>query len=468
MSRTPIIWSVGLALSIILHIAGASILLWSIEPDPVAEQPVPETRMQLSAHQVKQSDAIETQPEADPASAEDASGARLAQGAIRESSAVASEITQQQVNAAEPETDAIAVLEQVAEVGVALDASPAALTEVNGATQIVLAAEVIPANLNAAALPLTAVGATIAQPQPVAAAIPTVETAPAVQAQPVALTQTVPEIPKAKASEVFSATGDDPIDPVSLAAFQSFMRPEDAGQGAQDLRDGIDGLLSQVPCSRLQVQFQPETNTLELIGHIPETGLREPVLAALQAQMGENIRVADNLLVLPRPQCGALSGIADVGLPQSTDQITNPLLVGEDVHAREFRYTQGQQLVLDLSGADYDAYIYVDYFDADGQVIHLSPNEATPLELTQAKSALRIGAQRQGDPGLFITIGPPYGQEIAVAFAASKPLYQGQRPLIEPADDYLKFVKSQVSAARAADPDFKGEWVYFFITTAER
>lgn len=468
MSRTPIIWGVGLVLSVALHIAGAGVLLWSIEPDPVVEQPVPETRMQLSAHQVKQSDAVETQPEADAARAEDASGAQLAQGVIRESSAVASEIAAQSVVATEPEADAIATLEDVAEAAVALDTRPDALPELTGATQIVQAADVVPANLTAAALPLISVSAAIAQPQPVAAAIPVIETAQTAQAQPVALTETVPDVPRAKAADVFSASGDDPIDPASLAAFQSFMRPEDAGQGAQDLRDGIDGLLSQVPCSRLQVQFQPESNTLELIGHIPETGLRAPVLAALQAQMGGNIRVADNLLVLPRPQCGALSGIADVGLPQSTDQITNPLLVGEDVHAREFRYTQGQQLVLDLSGADYDAYIYVDYFDADGQVIHLSPNDASPLALTQAKSALQIGAQKQGDPGLFITIGPPYGQEIAVAFAASKPLYQGTRPLVEPADTYLAFLKDRVSAARAEDPGFKGEWVYFFITTAAR
>jgi hypothetical protein len=207
---------------------------------------------------------------------------------------------------------------------------------------------------------------------------------------------------------------------------------------------------------------------LQLIGHIPEDGLRNPVLAALQTQMGTNIQVEDKLRILPRPQCGALSGIADIGLPQSTDQITNPLLIGEDVHARAFRYVNGQQLVLDLTGADYDAYVYVDYFDAQGQVIHLRPNASTPMQPTPAKSALRVGATAPSDPGLFITIGPPYGQEIAVAFAASDPLYQEDRPLIEPAEAYLEFLKSRVAEARDVNPDFKGEWVYFFITTAER
>ena len=443
-------------------------MLWSVDPDPVAEQPVPETRMQLSAHQVKQSDAVEARPEAETTQAEDASGARLDQGTIRQSTAIAAQLSQQSVTASEPESRPVAALDQVADELELAAATPDRVQVVTEAALTVQAAPLASAGLTATALPAKAIVSEAAPTQAMALAQPDTQTTQPLQAQPVALTQTIPDVPKATASDVFSATGDGPIDPVSLAAFQSFMQPGDAGQAAEDLRDGISGLLAQVPCSRLLVQFQPDTNTLELIGHIPEDGLRAPVLSALQAQMGQNIRVADNLLILPRPQCGALSGIGDVGLPQSTDQITNPLLVGEDVHAREFRYSEGQQLVLDLTGAEYDAYVYVDYFDADGQVIHLSPNESVPLERTPANSALQIGARQQGDPGLFITIGPPFGQEIAVAFAASKPLYEEQRPLVEPAEPYLSFLKDRVRAARTEDPEFKGEWVYFFITTSAR
>ncbi len=450
MRRAPLIWGAALLCSVALHAVAGVVLLHSVDPEPVTEQPVPETRMQLSAHQVTQSTAVEAQPEATTAENADASGAQLQQGAIPQSSATAIAAPSVELRA-EDRT-----------------ARAEALTPVQDAPLPLETAEVAAAPLIAASLPLNAVEAGIAPTQAVALAAPKAESATAVEAQPMALTQTVPEMETAKATDVFSATGDGPVDPVSLAAFQSFTRPEDVGQSAQDLRDGIDGLLSQVPCARLQVQFQPETNTLELIGHIPEDGLRAPVLNALQARMGENIRVADNLLILPRPQCGALSGIASVGLPQSTDQITNSLLVGEDVHAREFKYTQGQQLVLDLTGADYDAYVYVDYFDAAGQVIHLSPNSSAPLTRTPAKAALKIGAEKQGDPGLFITIGPPYGQEIAVAFASSVPLYEGERPLAEPAGPYLDFLKQRVADARAENADFKGEWVYFFITTAAR
>ena len=99
-------------------------------------------------------------------------------------------------------------------------------------------------------------------------------------------------------------------------------------------------------------------------------------------------------------------------------------------------------------------------------MLHLSPNEVVPLTLTTAQTRLRVGAKTPADIGLQITIGPPYGQEIAVAFAASHSLYSGLRPLSEEADGYLNWLSDRVTEARATYPDFKGEWVYFFVSTA--
>ena len=275
-----------------------------------------------------------------------------------------------------------------------------------------------------------------------------------------------PNAQKLKAALAFSGGGGE-VDPVSIAAFQSFMQPGDITGTGDRLRDGVAGLLAQVPCSRMQVAFDSETATLQVNGHIPEDDLRAPVLAALQAQMGANITVSDNILILPRPQCGALSGIANVGLPQSTDQITNPLVIGDDAHARVFDFAKGDLLSLDMTAPDYDAFIYLDYFDADGMVLHLEPNEYAPLRQAKAQAAQQIGAKTMQDAGLKLVIGPPYGQEIAVAFAASEPLYEGLRPIQEPAAEYLEWLQKQVANVRANNPDFKGEWVYFFVSTSE-
>lgn len=254
-------------------------------------------------------------------------------------------------------------------------------------------------------------------------------------------------------------------DPVSLKAIASFMRPQSAAAQADGVHDGISSLLSSVPCARMQAEFDPKTGSLDLRGHVPDPTMKAPLVAALQAQVGSGIKVKDALMILPRPQCGALTGIAAVGLPQSQDQLTNPRLIGPDAQARTFSYVKGQAMVLDLTAPKYAAYIYVDYFDAGGNVIHLIPNDRVPLKLHKANSTLHVGAGGPNTPHLSITVGPPYGQEIAVAFAASDPLYHGVRPLREPAGPYLAWLKKRVATARAKDPNFKGEWVYFMVRT---
>lgn len=251
-------------------------------------------------------------------------------------------------------------------------------------------------------------------------------------------------------------------DPDALATIQAFMAPQTL-DGSQEVRDDLASLLTSVDCARLSATFIPETGALELRGHVPDNALRGPVLQALQAQIGDGITVTDNLRHLPKPQCGALSGIADIGLPQSTDQLTNKRLIGDNAQAVEFTYSEGQSLSFDMQSPDYAAVVYVDYFDAGGQVIHLVPNDVVPLSAYGPKES--VGIERGDGPRLNITIGPPYGQEIAVAFASSEPLYEGTRPIIEPAAPYLEFLQARVAQARENDPDFKGEWVYFFITT---
>lgn len=295
--------------------------------------------------------------------------------------------------------------------------------------------------------------------------------APDVPATPTP-TDSSPQLPvegqKAKAALAWSGADDNTIDPVSLAAIAAFSRPgeiDPSGGEPERLRDGIAGILASVPCARLQATFIPETGTLQLRGHVPEDGLKNPVRDALRAQLGDSIPIDDQLRILPRPQCGALSGIAAVGLPQSNEQLTNPRVIGPNAFVRNYDYGAGDRLEFSLEAPEYRSFIHVDYFDADGMVIHLQPNDTVPLEPVAPETELTIGRPRAGKPSLNITIAPPFGQEIAVAFATSHRLYDETRPLIEPAGPYLEFLRARVARARQTNPGFKGEWVYFFITT---
>lgn len=511
------LWILGLGGSALAHLAVAAALIPFLDPDPLPQKPSPQSALSMESQQVARSQAQEQRAQAEPGRQIPAEGESLGAGAVQESSArasppalqpIAEAPSQGEQAATAPTTGtALSTPEPEVEVSLALatPADPAASVAARTQTLSEHPTTAQPVPLSAisappvatapiAAPPLAAQFPTAARaqsqppaPENLATADPRTENADNLSTQELA-TSTQPAASEPQillesataphqavesqdqseaitAALAFQGGASNDLDPTSVAAFQSFTRPNDPVSQATGLRDGLAGLLGAVPCSRLQAVFDPDSATLELRGHLPENGLRGPVLAALQAQMGRDIAISDKMRLLPRPQCGALSGISMVGLPQSTDQITNPLLLGPDAQARVLNYFGGEQLYFDLTAPDYPAYLYVDYFDAAGNVIHLSPNAHIALARAEPKSAQRVGAKSPQDPGLQITVGPPYGQEIAVAFAASSPLYEGLRPLSEPAEPYLDFLRRKVTENRVQDTDFKGEWVYFLIET---
>jgi hypothetical protein len=472
-----LVWTLAFMASGVLHVGLFVLGPMVFAPDPIDDQPRPQSELRIETQEVARSESSATAPAGEATATQSAEGAAIAQGAIPQSRAAAEPVVSapvQPVAAPEPIVASAAPVQSAviaaspATVTPATDMSPdvvVAATDLSRATTLapsappaatVTQAAPPPALVVATAAPTGTAVASVAMPDAVAAAAP-----------PAGQVMSAGDLPATEitAALAWSGNAQSQLDQQALDAIQSFMRPGDARAQAGDVRDALTDLLSQVPCARLQAEFDPETGSIVLRGHIPEEDLRAPVLAALQAQVGTGLPVVDAMLILPRPQCGALAGIGTVGLPQSTEALTNPLLIGADAHARAYTYRDGDQLILDMQAPDYDAYVYVDYFDASGNVIHLVPNDTVPLVLHPAKSAMRIGQSVNGEPALAITIGPPFGQEIAVAFAASAPLYDGLRPISEPAEPYLTWLREQVAAARAADPDFKGEWVYFFIST---
>ncbi len=270
--------------------------------------------------------------------------------------------------------------------------------------------------------------------------------------------------PMVSAATGWSGTATS-FDPASLAAVQSFMRPLDTATGPSP-RDGIAEILAQVPCSRLAATFIPETGTLELRGHVPDSSARQRVLAAIRAQLGASIPVEASMVILPSPQCDVLSRLDTLGLPQSTKQVDDPKQMGAKVQLTTFNYSDGERVVIKMKSYDFAAYVYVDYFDVDGRVLHLRPNQWEPLQYYQPGSNIVVGETEDGQPTINLTVAPPFGRELAVAYASSEPLYEGLRDTIEPAGPYLDFLRSRIAQLRAENPDYKGDWVYMFIETS--
>lgn len=420
-------WAIVFSLGFHGLVLTAAALHWRARDYP--QQTPSEAQINISDQQVAASAAEPAKLLAEPASAASPRGPLVGEGAIPRSSAIA----------AVPQSTV---------------ARPVASTPVT--LPVPLAAEV------AGALP--SAGTKLASAPPKVAA--------AVQTTTLGQPASAVSLPSEHGTASLAWTGlAASLDPVSLSAIQVFMQPGDptalkASKGG--LRDGIAETLSAVPCARLQTSFDPTTGRMELRGHLPEDSLRAEVLKSLQAQVGSGIPVTDRMQLLPRPQCQLLGGISNVGLAQSTEQETNPRVVGLDTFVQQYSLSAGEQLVFEMTAPDYPSVIYVDYFDAEGSVLHMQPNSQVPAVLSPANSTLAVGQEAPDKPALRLIVGPPFGQEIAVAFAASVPLYAGVRPTVEPAEKYLEFLQQAVRKARKGNPDFKGEWVYFFVVTKPR
>ena len=262
-------------------------------------------------------------------------------------------------------------------------------------------------------------------------------------------------------------SGDTAFDATSLDAIQSFMQPLDVSQNADTPRDAISQLLASVPCARLAATFIPETGTLELRGHIPDDSLRAPILTAIRQQLGESIPVGGSMIVLPSPQCDVLSRLDTLGLPQSTRQANDPKELGAITQLTTFDYGEGERVIIRMKSYDFPAYVYVDFFDVDGNVLHLRPNQWEPLQYYEPGANITVGDDGSGQPAIKLIVRPPFGRELAVAYASSEPIYDGLRETIEPAEPYLAYLRGRIAELKAEHDDYKGDWVYMFVETHE-
>jgi len=94
----------------------------------------------------------------------------------------------------------------------------------------------------------------------------------------------------------------------------------------------------------------------------------------------------------------------------------------------------GEPLTIDIRGPSFDGYIYVDYFDAEGNVLHLLPNDQDKINFKPARAHIILG--RSPFTRCWI-LGGSTGEQLVALVAATKPLFLDQRAEVENAREYL-------------------------------
>lgn len=458
----------GLAvvLSISVHVLGALAVLPVLAARPPPQQEAETSKLSLISMKVPRKTAALRVPDADILDETAFQSPRIGSGGIQRTKAQVVSITG--LRGSEVDVNSLAGIvsptstDSIIAVAMSVQGSskpPAAKSDLRG---ISIAANLLPDTVSATvvtdAAPILSANAELGETKSSPLAPKVSKSAAIIEDLP-KVPPVLPSSARIEAGLAWSGSENLLLDPQSVATLAAFLQPG-AAQG-EELRDEMSGLLTSVPCARVHTVFDPVSGGLELRGHVPDPSARAPLLAVLRAQVGGGLPLRDMTRILPEPQCRLLDGIAALGLPQSEEQLTDRDLVGENAHVREYAFDEGDRLTIDLIAPEYPAFIYVDYFDALGQVIHLRPNALAPLEQVAANAAFSIGRGDDFD----LRIAPPFGQDIAVAFASSDRLYEAERPLIEPALPYLAEMRKRVAELRQSNPEFQGEWVYLFVAT---
>ncbi len=203
--------------------------------------------------------------------------------------------------------------------------------------------------------------------------------------------------------------------------------------------------LDQFKCAALSATVR-QGSSLVIRGHVASADDMNRLLAVL-APYTEVSRVSNRAQVYAWPRCEAIEIL-------ETLTTANAPAVGPSVRPVEHGsvYRAGESLVLDAIAADTPGYLYVDFVQNDGTVVHLVSGRRVA-----AGERIRVGA---GD--LNLIVAPPFGAETLSIVQSAEPLFDAGRPQVERADAYLPVLRKALEAVGDAGTLASG---FTFLTT---
>jgi serine/threonine protein kinase len=174
----------------------------------------------------------------------------------------------------------------------------------------------------------------------------------------------------------------------------------------------------------------------------------------------------EDLVVHPWPFCEMLEMLQRHQSPGISPSLQTHL----EVNNPDRRYKQGDYLVVSATvGSAFDGYLYIDYLDSDGTVVHMLPSAKRLQNDVHVGQKVVVGAEGADPRGYYsYEIEPPYGPGLLVAITSRQALFDTPpRGHIETAGEYFPALRA---ALEAATPDNSSEGVmttYQFIEIYE-
>jgi serine/threonine protein kinase len=195
----------------------------------------------------------------------------------------------------------------------------------------------------------------------------------------------------------------------------------------EDLLASAQQLLSGYQCAHLTASLG---NDLKggIQGYVSSQLDLSSLRAGLVGLKGADF-ATDGVKVVERPFCSVV---------QTLDTATDGSAPAVEFNRSSKIYHNGDMLSLNARTGDRDGYLYVDYIDNTGSVVHMQPVPGKPASLVKAGTRVTLGTtSTTPKPGEKIyQVSEPFGANMIVTFVSPKPLFDKARPEQETLQQY--------------------------------
>jgi len=191
-------------------------------------------------------------------------------------------------------------------------------------------------------------------------------------------------------------------------------------------------VLAQVPCSALSASAQDHALTVR--GYVSQRYGAARLKDTLTALPG-----VDTLALEVEPvaddKCDTVKALA----PYWIHNWQAGRVAALHVRPPGGQLSEGDSLVVDVTTPAYDSYVNLDYYQLDGNVVHMVPSPRAKDNQAPPRYAATVGSA--GD----WVISKPFGSEMVVLLITPAPLFDKPRPESESRADYLRALDARLA-----------------------
>jgi hypothetical protein len=193
-------------------------------------------------------------------------------------------------------------------------------------------------------------------------------------------------------------------------------------------------MLQEVSCAFLDASLTG--GDITLTGYARRRADVEDVAGRLKAMPGVTQVSSKVEAVLLDPHCTPLA------TAEPLVRINRAGARGLSMRPTKSVFVGGDKLRININAPTANSYVYVDYFDHDGGVLHMLPRPGATNNFLPGKSGLRLG---DGGVSGDWTIGEPYGKDLLVVWSLPEAMFTGTRPEYEErSEEYLQLVRGSI------------------------